>query len=366
MPVAHRWVGSAEAVGRAFPIVVNMHVAEFDYSLPPALIAHYPTPRRTDSRLLVLESNSGALQALLFPALLQLLDPHDLLVVNNTRVIKARLSARKLTGGHVEVLIERILEGGRALALLRANKTVRPGTVLELDSTVTARVVGRKHDLYELDFVASEDIGALLARLGTVPLPPYIRRSTESLDSRRYQTVYAEYDGSVAAPTAGLHFDEPLLEAIRQKGVRQVSVTLHVGAGTFQPLRGERVEAHRLHSEYLEVSDAVCCAVAETRARGGRVVAVGTTTARALETAASSGDLRPFRGDTRLFIYPGFQFQCVDALVTNFHLPRSSLLMLVCAFAGQELVLDAYRYAVTARFRFFSYGDAMFVTRRSR
>lgn len=343
-----------------------MRVAEFDYTLPRALIAHYPTPRRTDSRLLFLESKTGALQALPFSALLPLLDPNDLLVVNNTRVIRARLSARKLTGGHVEVLIERILDGGRALALLRANKTVREGTVLELDSTVTARVVGRKHDLYELDFVASESLGALLVRLGTMPLPPYIQRATRSLDSRRYQTVYAERDGSVAAPTAGLHFDEPLLEAIRQSGVRRVALTLHVGAGTFQPLRGERVEEHRLHGEYLEVSDAVCREVAETRTRGGRVVAVGTTTARALETAASSGELRPFSGDTRLFIYPGFQFRCVDALLTNFHLPRSSLLMLVCAFAGRESVLDAYRYAVNARFRFFSYGDAMFVTRRSR
>lgn len=343
-----------------------MRVADFDYPLPPALIAHYPTPKRTASRLLFLESNSGALQALPFPALLRLLDPDDLLILNNTRVVKARLSARKQTGGHVEVLIERILEAGRALALLRANKAVRQGTLLEFDATVTARVVGRQHDLYELEFVAAESIGALLARLGTVPLPPYIRRPTEPLDSRRYQTVYAEHDGSVAAPTAGLHFDQPLLEAIRQKGVRQVCVTLHVGAGTFQPLRRARVEEHRLHREYLEVSDAVCRAVAETRSRGGRVVAVGTTTARALETAARSGQLRPFSGDTRLFIYPGFQFQCVDALVTNFHLPRSSLLMLVCAFAGRELVLDAYRYAVNSRFRFFSYGDAMFVTRRSR
>jgi S-adenosylmethionine:tRNA ribosyltransferase-isomerase len=343
-----------------------MRVAEFDYALPRALIAHYPPPRRTDSRLLFLARETGAFQALPFSAFLRLLDPNDLLVVNDTRVIRARLSARKLTGGYVEVLIERMLEGGRALALLRANKAVRVGAVLDLDSTVTARVAGRKDDRYELDFVTSENLGALLARLGTIPIPPYIQRAPQSLDSCRYQTVYAERDGSVAAPTAGLHFDGPMLEAIRQRGVRRVSVTLHVGAGTFQPLRGERVEEHRLHSEYLEVSDAVCREVAETRARGGRVVAVGTTTARALETAASSGELRPFRGDTRLFIYPGFQFQCVDALLTNFHLPRSSLLMLVCAFAGRERVLDAYRYAVNARFRFFSYGDVMFVTRRSR
>ena len=350
---------------RGAPQGSSMRVDEFDYALPPALIAQYPTPRRTDSRLLFLESNTGALRASPFPALLQLLEADDLLVVNDTRVIKARLSARKLTGGRVEVLIERILEGGRALALLRANKTIRDGTVLKFDRTVTARVVGRKHDLYVLDFALPEPIGVLLARLGTTPLPPYIQRATQSLDSERYQTVYAEHDGSVAAPTAGLHFDEPLLEGIRQKGVRRVSVTLHVGAGTFQPLRGEQVEHHRLHEEHLEVSEAVCHEVAQTRARGGRVVAVGTTTTRALETAASAGELRPFRGDTQLFIYPGFQFRCVDALLTNFHLPRSSLLMLVCAFAGREAVLDAYRYAVSARFRFFSYGDAMFVTRRS-
>jgi S-adenosylmethionine:tRNA ribosyltransferase-isomerase len=313
---------------------------------------------------LFLDTNAAVWQALPFPALLQLLNANDLLVVNDTRVIKARLSAHKLTGGYVEVLIERILEAGRALALLRANKPVRQGTVLKLDRTVSARVVGRRHDLYELEFVAMESVSDVLARLGTMPLPPYIQRTAQSLDSERYQTVYAEREGSVAAPTAGLHFDEQLLAMIRRKGVRQVSVTLHVGAGTFQPLRGEHVEEHRLHSEYLEVSDVTCREVAETRARGGRVVAVGTTTARALETAARSGDLQPFSGDTRLFIYPGFQFRCVDALVTNFHLPRSSLLMLVCAFAGRELVLDAYRYAVNARFRFFSYGDAMFVTRR--
>lgn len=343
-----------------------MRVAEFDYALPPALIAQYPTPRRAASRLLFLESNTGTLQALQFPALLQLLDANDLLVVNDTRVIKARLSARKLTGGHVEVLIERVLAGDRALALLRANKTVREGTMLEFDNTVSARVVARHRDLYELELLGSESIDALLARLGRMPLPPYIRRSAQSVDCCRYQTVYADRDGSVAAPTAGLHFDRQLLEAIRQKGVRRASVTLHVGAGTFQPLRGDRVEEHRLHSEYLEVSAAVCREVAATRARGGRVVAVGTTTVRALETAAGDGDLRPFSGDTRLFIYPGFRFQCVDALLTNFHLPRSSLLMLVCAFAGREPVLEAYRYAVNARFRFFSYGDAMFVTRRSR
>lgn len=363
---AHRLTDTIGAVTNALPGGVNMHVAEFDYTLPPALIARYPTPKRTDSRLLFLESNTGALETLPFRALLQLLDTNDLLVVNNTRVLKARLSARKLTGGHVEILIERILPGDRAVALLRANKPVREGTVLELGSTAIARVVGRERGLYELEFVASERIEALLARLGNMPLPPYIRRATHSLDDRRYQTVYAERDGSVAAPTAGLHFDQSLLEAIREKGVRRVSLTLHVGAGTFQPLRGEQVEEHRLHSEYLEVSDAVCRAIAETRARGGRVVAVGTTTVRALETAAASGKLRPFRGDTRLFIYPGFEFRCVDVLLTNFHLPRSSLLMLVCAFAGQQSVLDAYRFAVNARFRFFSYGDAMFVTRRSR
>lgn len=309
-----------------------MHVAEFDYPLPPALIALYPRPKRSDSRLLFLESDTSALQALPFRALLRLLDPNDVLVVNNTRVIKARMSARKRTGGHVEVLVERLLQGDRALALLRANKPVRLGAVLEVGDTAVVRVVGRERDLYELEFVASEGIGALLARLGKMPLPPYIGRAPQFFDDRRYQTVYAEREGSVAAPTAGLHFDQPLLEAIRQKGVRRIAVTLHVGAGTFQPLRGEQVEDHRLHSEYLEVSDAVCHAVAETRARGGRVVAVGTTTARALETAAASGELRPFSGDTRLFIYPGFHFRCVDALLTNFHLPRSSLLMLVCAW----------------------------------
>ena len=343
-----------------------MRVAEFDYALPPALIAQYPTLRRTDSRLLYLEGTSGALQMLGFAGLLQLLAPNDLLVINDTRVVKARLSARKPSGGRVEVLIERILDSDRALALMRANRAVRVGAILLFDEVISAEVLGRVGDLYELRFAGSMSISAMMERFGTIPLPPYVQRAPESLDNDRYQTVYAQREGSVAAPTAGLHFDEPLLAAIRQQGVRVGSVTLHVGAGTFQPMRAERVEEHRLHSEYVEVSARVCHQVAETRRRGGRVVAVGTTTVRALETAAQEGALRPFRGDTQLFIYPGFQFRCVDALLTNFHLPRSSLLMLVCAFAGRELVLNAYRHAVQAHFRFFSYGDAMFVTRRVR
>lgn len=342
-----------------------MRITQFDYPLPDALIAQYPAPARTDSRLLSLNGATGAFRELRFSDLLELLAPGDLLVLNDTRVLKARLLARKATGGRVELLIERILEAGRALALLRSNKPVRLGTVLQFGDATQATVAARQGDLYQLQFSCPQAVSGLLGRLGSMPLPPYIRRPAEPVDNERYQTVYARREGAVAAPTAGLHFDERLLRQLRERGIQQVAVTLHVGAGTFQPVRAEQVESHRLHGEYMEVSQAVCREIAAARARGGRVVAVGTTSVRALETAVRSGALRPFRGDTHLFIYPGFRFRCVDAMVTNFHLPCSTLLMLVCAFAGREQVLAAYRHAVRQRFRFYSYGDAMFVTRRN-
>ncbi|GIX29960.1 MAG: S-adenosylmethionine:tRNA ribosyltransferase-isomerase [Porticoccaceae bacterium] len=333
----------------------------FAYHLPPELIAERPLPRRRDSRLLSLDGTSGAIRHLRFPDLVELLEPGDLLVFNDTRVIPARLYGRKESGGRVELLVERITARQEALVHLRASKPPRAGTVLYLEGDAVARVEGRHGDLYRVVF--AEEVLPLLERAGHVPLPPYIDRPDEPLDRDRYQTVYARVPGAVAAPTAGLHFDEPLLEALAGRGVQFAWVTLHVGAGTFQPVRVDDVREHRMHAEWMEVNEETCARVEETRAAGNRVVAVGTTAVRALETAAQGGELAPFVGETELFIYPGFRFQVVDALITNFHLPESTLLMLVCAFAGYGKVMAAYREAVAERYRFFSYGDAMFATR---
>ncbi|EAR21183.1 tRNA preQ1(34) S-adenosylmethionine ribosyltransferase-isomerase QueA [Nitrococcus mobilis] len=338
-----------------------MRVSDFHFELPDELIASTPLPERTASRLLVIDAATGACQDRRFDALVELLRRGDLLVVNDTRVIPARLYGVKESGGRVEVLLERLLDAHSALVHVRANKAPRPGTRLWLEEALPALVLGRQGELYRLRFETTEPLLELLERYGHVPLPPYLRRADTPVDRERYQTVFAARPGAVAAPTAGLHFDQALLQRLAQKGVAQARVTLHVGAGTFQPLRTERVEQHQMHAEYLEVDSAVCARVAQTRAQGGRVVAVGTTVVRALETAARSGALQPYRGETDLFIYPGYRFRTVDALITNFHLPGSSLLMLVCAFAGREPVLSAYRHAVAARYRFYSYGDAMFI-----
>lgn len=345
-----------------------MRLEDFDYGLPPELIAQRPLPERSASRLLVLDGATGAIADRRFRELPALLAPGDLLVFNDTRVIPARLFGRKETGGAVEVLVERVLAPGEALAHVRAGKPPRPGMRLELEGGARCRVLGREEGLFRLALEDADetDFATLLERHGHVPLPPYIRREPDPEDRSRYQTVYARVPGAVAAPTAGLHFDEAVLDALAARGIRTARITLHVGAGTFQPVRTERIEAHRMHAERVEVPAAACEAVAETRARGGRVVAVGTTVVRALETAAAGeGTVRPLRGETRLFIRPGFRFRVVDALVTNFHLPRSTLLMLVCAFGGREQVLRAYRHAVAARYRFYSYGDAMLLFRAS-
>lgn len=338
-----------------------MRVSDFHFELPDELIAREPLPERTASRLLVIDGATGARQDRRFDAVAELLRPGDLLVVNDTRVIRARLYGVKESGGRVEVLLERLLDERSALAHVRASKAPKPGARLWLENAIAALVLGRQGDLYQLRFDTAEPLFELLDRYGHVPLPPYLRRADAPADRERYQSVFAARPGAVAAPTASLHFDQALLQRLADKGVAQVRVTLHVGAGTFQPVRAQWVEQHRMHAEYLEVDSAVCAGVAEARAHGGRVVAVGTTVVRALETAARSGVLRPYRGDTELFIYPGYRFQIVDALITNFHLPGSSLLMLVCAFAGREQVLGAYRHAVAARYRFYSYGDAMFI-----
>lgn len=342
-----------------------MRVSDFDYDLPEDLIAQHPLPSRGDSLMLCLDGNSGALQDSKIRDLRDLLAPGDLLVLNDTRVIRARLMGTKSTGGRVEVLVEQILDGHRVLAHVHANRTPKVGTGLSLQGELKADVLGRNGDLFELCFNHQEPVGELLERAGSVPLPPYIKRRPEHLDDERYQTVYARRAGAVAAPTAGLHFDEALLEALGRKGVEYAYVTLHVGAGTFAPVRSERVEDHDIHAEYVEVSSKTCSLVGEAKAQGRRVIAVGTTSVRAVESAARHGEICPFRGDTRLFIYPGFQFRCVDALITNFHLPQSSLLMLLCAFAGRAHVLNAYAHAVRRCYRFFSYGDAMYVSRRT-
>ncbi len=333
-----------------------MFLSNFDYELPEELIAKYPTTRRRNSRLLVVGDELLDRQ---FKDLPSLLEPGDLLVFNDTRVLRARLLGQKQTGGQIEVLVERLLEYNEVLAQVRASKTPREGTVLKLNGGCEATVIGREGDMYRL--ALSQPAAELMEQHGKVPLPPYIKRNPEPADIDRYQTVFARKPGAVAAPTAGLHFDERMLEQTRRTGVNHEFITLHVGAGTFQPLRDEHVESNRLHAERVEVSKQVCDAVNATRAGGARVIAVGTTAVRALETASASGEPQPFKGETDLFIVPGYQFRSVDAILTNFHLPRSSLLMLVAAFAGRERILDAYRHAVENRYRFFSYGDAMLV-----
>jgi len=348
-----------------------MQVADFLFDLPDELIARYPMPERSASRLLMLDGDSGAVQHARFSQVLELLAPGDLLVFNNTRVIPARLFGQKASGGRIEVLVERLLDEHRILAHVRASKSPKPGTQLLFDEGISAQMVARHEALFELCFEGPRTVLEILEAIGHMPLPPYIDRPDEQADKERYQTVYNARPGAVAAPTAGLHFDEPLLAALQAKGVELAFVTLHVGAGTFQPVRVERVQDHQMHSEYAEVPAAVVEKIAATRARGGRVVAVGTTSVRSLESAAQASlargePLAPFMGETDIFIYPGYQFQLVDAMITNFHLPGSTLIMLVSAFAGYEHVMAAYRQAVAERYRFFSYGDAMFVTRQGR
>ncbi len=340
-----------------------MQTSDFHFDLPPTLIAQRPKRERSASRLLSLDGVTGAITDRTFRQLGELLRPGDLLVVNDTRVIPARLFGRKASGGRVEMLIERVLDGHRALALIRASKSPRLGARLILDGDVEVSVVGRLGELFELAFPETEPVIVLLGRIGHVPLPPYIERPDDKGDLERYQTVFGTTPGAVAAPTAGLHFDRPLLAHLAERGVLQARVTLHVGSGTFQPLRNARVESHQMHAERVVVPPETVALATQVKAQGGRIVAVGTTAVRSLETAAVKGHLEPFDGETRLFIYPGYDFRVVDALVTNFHLPESSLIILVAAFAGYENVMGAYRHAVAAGYRFFSYGDAMFVTR---
>lgn len=337
--------------------------SDFDYDLPPELIAQAPLPERSASRLLVVRPD-GDLEDRTFRDLPALLRKGDLLVFNDTRVIPARLFGRKSTGGRVEIMIERLLGADRARVQLGVSKSPKEGAVIELDAGGTAHVLGREEGFYVLRFDVSEPLESWLLHAGRLPLPPYIQREPGADDAERYQTVFAREVGAVAAPTAGLHFDEALLERLRAMGVDFGHVTLHVGAGTFQPVREDDVSRHVMHSEWINVGAALVEQVRRTREAGGRVIAVGTTVVRALESAtrrdeAGDAELAPFAGETRLFILPGYRITTVDALITNFHLPQSTLLMLVSAFAGKDRVFQAYRHAVNARYRFFSYGDAM-------
>ncbi|MGR5049052.1 tRNA preQ1(34) S-adenosylmethionine ribosyltransferase-isomerase QueA [Photobacterium damselae] len=349
-----------------------MQVSDFDFDLPDELIARYPQPERTSSRLLQLDGNSGDIAHKTFKDVLDLVNPGDLMIFNNTRVIPARMFGRKASGGKLEVLVERMLDEKSILAHVRASKSPKPGTELLLgeNDEYSAEMVARQDALFEIRFNSDKTVLEILDEVGHMPLPPYIDRPDEDADKERYQTVYNAKPGAVAAPTAGLHFDDALLAALKEKGVNFAFVTLHVGAGTFQPVRVDNIDDHHMHSEYVEVPEEVVTAINETKANGGRIVAVGTTSVRSLESAAQDAvkngtELKPFFGDTEIFIFPGYQFQLVDVLITNFHLPESTLIMLVSAFAGYEHTMNAYKDAVANQFRFFSYGDSMFVTRKT-
>jgi S-adenosylmethionine:tRNA ribosyltransferase-isomerase len=350
-----------------------MQLSDFDYYLPDELIARYPGETRTGSRLLCLDRHTGALKHRIFSNIIDMIQPADLLVFNDTRVIPARLFGHKATGGRVEIMIERMLSDNQAVAQVRASKSPIAGTLLKLVSTdnsesIDVEVLGRQGEFFHLQFLSSQPLVSLLDRFGHMPLPPYIDRADEKSDSSRYQTVYGRNPGAVAAPTAGLHFDDALLKALADKGIDQAFLTLHVGSGTFQPVRTDNVFEHKMHSEWINVSTTVVDQVERCKARGGRVIAVGTTSVRSLESAAriaeKSGHLgiQPYSGETDIFIYPGYQFTVVDAMITNFHLPRSTLMMLISAFSSRAKVMAAYEEAISQRYRFFSYGDAMFIS----
>ncbi|MDN3680138.1 tRNA preQ1(34) S-adenosylmethionine ribosyltransferase-isomerase QueA [Vibrio tapetis subsp. quintayensis] len=348
-----------------------MQVSDFHFELPNELIARYPQPERTASRLLQLEGPTGQITDGHFTDVLDQVQQGDLLVFNNTRVIPARMFGRKASGGKLEVLVERMLDEESILAHVRCSKSPKPGTELFLgeNDEYKAVMVARHDALFEIKFVSDKTVLEILNEVGHMPLPPYIDRPDEDADKERYQTVYNQKPGAVAAPTAGLHFDEALLEQIKAKGVEFAYVTLHVGAGTFQPVKVDNINDHHMHAEYVEVPQEVVDAIAATRARGGRIIAVGTTSVRSLESAAQDAlkqgtELVPFFGDTEIFIFPGYEYQLVDCLITNFHLPESTLIMLVSAFAGYDSVMAAYQHAVDNQYRFFSYGDAMFITKK--
>ena len=341
-----------------------MRTSDFNFKLPDELIAQYPLEQRTDSRLLHISNDDFHDRQ--FTDLPDLLNKNDLLIFNNTKVIPARLHGQKETGGKVEVLVERVIDEHHILAHVRASKSPKAGAKLILEQVIQATMLERQGELFKLRFEGESSVLDLLESHGHMPLPPYIEREDDNDDQQRYQTVYAQHPGAVAAPTAGLHFDQVILDKIKAKGIKSAYVTLHVGAGTFQPVRVENIKDHHMHAEYIDVDDSVIEQIKQTKAAGGRVIAIGTTSVRSLESAAMAAneagtELREFHGDSQIFIYPGYEFQVVDAIVTNFHLPESTLLMLVSAFAGHKNMMDAYSHAVEEKYRFFSYGDSMFI-----
>jgi S-adenosylmethionine:tRNA ribosyltransferase-isomerase len=343
-----------------------MQLSDFDFYLPKELIAKHPSKNRSACRLLSLDSHTGKVEDNVFTDIIDKINLGDLLIFNNTKVIPARLYGKKASGGKIEILIERILDNNRALAHIRASKSPKAGAELILgeNDPIKVTMLTRHDALFELQF--PDDVLSILNKIGHIPLPPYIDRPDNEQDREVYQTVYSKVPGAVAAPTAGLHFDKSLLEKLKHKGVEMAFVTLHVGAGTFQPVRVENIETHIMHSEYAEVPETVVEAVLACKARNKKVIAVGTTSVRALESAAQkTGKIAPFFADTQIFIYPGYQFKVIDSLITNFHLPESTLIMLVSAFAGYENTMKAYQHAVKENYRFFSYGDAMFITAQS-
>lgn len=338
-----------------------MQKKDFYFDLPEELIAQFPSKHRSESRLLCMDKHSGALQDKCFKDILDLINPGDLLVLNNTRVIPARLFGSKPSGGKLEVMVERVLDKNRVLAFIKSSRSPKPGATITIADKFNANVLARHDNLFELELLIERSIFDVLEAHGEIPLPHYMQRKADEIDLSRYQTVFAREPGAVAAPTAGLHFDEILLQQLQDKGVKLSYVTLHVGAGTFQPVRVDDIKQHTMHYERVEVGEETCELIKQTRLNGGRIIAVGTTVVRSLESAVNNGELKPFNAETNIFIYPGYQFKTVDALVTNFHLPESTLIMLVSAFAGRENVMQAYLHAIRNRYRFFSYGDAMFI-----
>ena len=334
-----------------------MQLSDFQFELPSELIAKYPAEQRSGSRLL--HYHPGEITHRHFYDLPDLLQPNDLLIANDTKVMPARLFGHKVSGGKVEIFIERILTEDTALAMIRSSKKMKVGVEMIINESVSAEVLSLRDNLCELKFHSPEPLDVILQQLGEMPLPPYLQRAAEASDAERYQTVYAEPEGAVAAPTAGLHFDQIVLDRLAEKHIEMAYLTLHVGLGTFQPVRVDNIDDHKMHSEWIDVSADLCAQVAATKAKGGRVIAVGTTTVRALETAARSGTLQAYQGDTDIFISPGFAFNAIDAMITNFHLPGSSLLMLVAAFIGYQPLMDLYQTAISEQYRFYSYGDAM-------
>jgi S-adenosylmethionine:tRNA ribosyltransferase-isomerase len=342
-----------------------MQTQDFDFYLPDRLIAQHPASQRNLSRLLHLDGKTGQLNDRQFVDLPSFLVAGDLLIFNNTRVIKARLFGHKITGGGIELLVERVLDAHHVLAHIRASRAPKIGSRLKLANAFEAEIIGREDDLFHVKFLSDAPALDLLERYGALPLPPYITHTAEAKDEERYQTIYAEHVGAVAAPTAGLHFDEAMLETLKTKGVNIAFVTLHIGAGTFQPVRADNIADHKMHSEIYYISAETVAMIEATQVKGGEIIAVGTTSLRALESAAQAGKIKPGQNETNIFITPGFSFKIVDKLVTNFHLPKSTLLMLVSAFAGFEHIKNAYAHAVEQQYRFFSYGDAMFLDRKN-